>query len=47
MLQLKASGRKAWDLMVATEGLHKEVINALANTFKREKSGIPHAVFPK
>ena len=34
--------------MVATEGLHKKIINVLANTFiTREKSGIPHAVFPK
>ena len=45
VLQLKSVGTEGYDLMVANEGLHKETINTLANTFiNREKSGILHAV---
>ena len=33
VLQLKGVGTEGWDLMVATEGLHKEIIHTLANTF--------------
>ena len=48
VLQLKSVGTEGYDLMIATEGLHKESINTLANKFiNREKSGILHAVFPK
>ena len=32
VLQLKGVGTEGYNLMVATEGLHKEIIHILANT---------------